>query len=135
MRYRLVGLLLGLVMVLSAGPAATQTGFFPNPDNLQVGLASMGPTPMKLLKSITVSVTGASVATVVCAEQTKTVTGILAGDFVAGFIPTATGNSVGIGVVRVSADNTVAITYCNPTAGALTPATGNWTFFIVRPGP
>lgn len=71
----------------------------------------------------TATVTPASVAANVCAEQTFTVTGLTTSDVV--FInPVATGNATSAGQARVSAANTIAITYCNPTAGGLTPGAG-----------
>jgi len=73
----------------------------------------------------------ASVAAAVCAEQTFTVTGLATTDKVF-FNPVATGNATAAGQVRVSAADTLAVTYCNPTAGALTPAAGSANIVALR---
>lgn len=54
------------------------------------------------------------------AEQTFTVTGLVVGDLVSVIKPTS---QAGLGVVgsRVSAANTLAITFSNNTAGSITP--------------
>lgn len=77
------------------------------------------------------SLTPASVAAATCAEQTFTVTGLTTADKV--FInPPATGNATSAAQVRVSAVDTFAVTYCNPTAGALTPAAGTVAIVAIR---
>lgn len=62
----------------------------------------------------------AAVAANTTAEQTFTVTGLKAGDVVHVNKPTA---QAGLGIVgkRVSATDTMALTFSNNTAGALTP--------------
>lgn len=74
---------------------------------LAVGVASVALTP-------------ASVAANTSAEQTFTVAGLKLGDTVSINKPTA---QAGLGIVgfRVSADNTVAITFGNFTAAAIVP--------------
>ena len=57
------------------------------------------------------------------AEQTFTIPGLQVGDFVNLLKPT-TQAGLGIVNVRVSALNTLAVTYCNTTAGSLTPTAG-----------
>jgi len=69
------------------------------------------------------TLTPAEVATIVVAEQTFTVAGLNVNDFVMVNGPVDT-KAVGIAGVRVSAANTLAIRYVNPTAGALTPDAG-----------
>jgi hypothetical protein len=67
------------------------------------------------------------------AEQTFTVNGLLAGDFVSCNKPTA---QAGLGIVgcRVSAANTLAITFSNNTAGAITPtAAQTYLVLVTRP--
>ena len=77
------------------------------------------------------TITPASVATVTTAEQTFTVNGLSTRDAV--FVsPPATGNSTMAGQARVSAANTLAITYTNPSAGNLTPAAGIVRILAVR---
>jgi hypothetical protein len=41
-------------------------------------------------------------------------------------------NATGILKVVPTAANTVSITFVNPTAGALTPTTGSYTFLVVK---
>lgn len=62
----------------------------------------------------------ASVPTITTSEQTMTVTGVEVGDFVWVNKPT---HQTGLGIAgsRVSALNTVAITFVNPTAAGITP--------------
>lgn len=66
------------------------------------------------------------------AEQTFTVNGLLVGDSVQVTKPTV---QVGLGVVnsRVSAANTLAITYANVTAGNLTPTAETYLVELNRP--
>ena len=63
-----------------------------------------------------------SVAANTCAEQTFTVTGLLANTVVWVNKPTAT-NGLGIAGVRVSAASTLAINYINATSSAIVPPT------------
>jgi hypothetical protein len=60
------------------------------------------------------------VNTITAPEQTFTVNGLLVGDFVQVQKPTA---QAGLGIVgsRVTAANTLGITFVNPTAGNITP--------------
>ena len=77
------------------------------------------------------TITPASVATITTAEQTFTVNGLQTADAV--FIsPVATGNSTMAGQARVSAADTLAVTYTNPSAGNLTPAAGTMRILAVR---
>lgn len=77
------------------------------------------------------TITPASVAADLCAEQSFTVTGLTTADKVF-FNPVATGNATWAGQVRVSAADTLAVTYCNPTAGALTPGSGTAAIVALR---
>ena len=74
----------------------------------------------------------ASVATITTAEQTVTVPGAKVGDMVFVNKPTCT-TGIGLGGARVSAANTVAITFVNPTAGNIDPASEVYTFTLIRP--
>jgi hypothetical protein len=76
------------------------------------------------IKQYTQTITPASVAAATCAEQSFTVTGLTTADTVF-YNPPATGNATSAAQVRVSAANTLAVMYCNPTAGALTPGAGS----------
>ncbi len=78
----------------------------------------LGNLPKQSVISVTLS--PAAVAVNTSAEQTFTVNGLLAGDHVVVNKPTA---QAGLGVVgyRVSADNTLAITFGNFTGSSITP--------------
>ncbi len=104
-----------------------------DPRQYPSGSAAEGATPIVFWKVITQTVTPAEVATVVGIDtQTFTVVGVKVGDVVI-CNPAATGEAVVVGAVRVTAADTVAITFINPTAGALTPDAGTYTFLIFRP--
>jgi hypothetical protein len=90
-----------------------------------------------LVKQSVISVTlspaavGGSAATT--AEQTFTVNGLLPGDFVSCNKPTT---QAGLGIVgcRVSAANTLAITFLNTTASAITPTAAQvYLILVARP--
>jgi hypothetical protein len=81
---------------------------------------------------IQVTFNPASVATVTTAEQSLTVQGLAVGDMVFWQKPT---NTAGVGVVnmRVSAANTLQVTFVNPTAGGVDAASETWTLLVSRP--
>lgn len=79
----------------------------------------------------TPTLTPASVAAAVVAEQTFTVTGLTTADKVI-VNPPAIANATGIAGARVSAADTLAIRFVNPTAGALTPTSGTYTVLAFR---
>lgn len=88
-----------------------------------------------VLKVFAVSVTWdpAAVATITTAEQTVTVTGVKVGDIVLAYNkPTNTTGAMPVNA-RVSAADTIAVTFVNPTAGSVNPASESWTFVIGRP--
>ena len=78
----------------------------------------LGNIPKQFVISVTLS--PAEVAADTSAEQTFTVNGLLAGDHVVVNKPTA---QAGLGIVgsRVSAANTLALTFMNATGTPLTP--------------
>ena len=88
-------------------------------------------TPLTKAVVYSQTITPASVGAATVAEQTFTVTGLTTADKVlVNLFPT--GNATGIAGVRVSATNTLAISYVNPTAGALTPAAGTYNIVAIR---
>jgi len=106
--------------------AAPNSQTTPNSQSLFSNLQQVG--------IIAQTITPGSVATVVAAEQTFTVTGLAVGDVV--FVsPAATGNATGVCSARVTAANTLGITFVNPTAGALTPGAGTYLIAVFRPAP
>lgn len=78
---------------------------------------------ISLAMIIGVALTPSSVGANTTAEQTFTVNGLIVGDQVAVTKPT---NQAGLGIVnsRVSANNTLAITFSNNTGGGITPTAG-----------
>lgn len=73
---------------------------------------------IELMGIVTVTADLGSVATITTEEETFTVTGVKVGDFV---LVSKSTHTAGYGVcsARVSADDTVAVTIVNPTAGAV----------------
>lgn len=95
-----------------------------------MGVASLGGN-IRACGVITVTIDPASVATITTAEQTFTVPGLKVGDFVFVNKPS---NTTGVGVcnARVSAANTLAVSFVNPTAGGVDAASESWLVFWVR---
>lgn len=87
---------------------------------------------IRAMFAVAVTFDPAAVATITTAEQTVTVTGAKVGDFVIAMKPTLT-TGVTIGNVRVSAADTIAIQFVNPTAGSVNPASETWQFLVIRP--
>lgn len=77
------------------------------------------------------SLTPLLVAANTTAEQTFTVNGLVTSDIVTVNKPT---HQAGLGIAgaRVSAKDTIAITYINPTAGAIIPTSETYTIVSVR---
>lgn len=84
------------------------------------GVAFYRPSPVAPMVGYTPTLTPVAVAANTTAEQTFTVTGLVAGSPVWVNKLTAT-QGLGIAGVRVSAANTLAINYCNGTAASITP--------------
>ena len=80
---------------------------------------------------LSISLTPASVATIVAAKQTFTVAGLKVGDQVAILTHPIT-NAVALCQAEVSAANTLRLCFVNPTAGALTPTAGTYTFLVIK---
>jgi NADH dehydrogenase/NADH:ubiquinone oxidoreductase subunit G len=105
----------------------TSTGALQNIVSIDVGTG----TPITKIAVYAPSLTPASVAAATTAEQTFTVTGLTTADkvIVNGPAPTA---GTGIVNARVSAANTLAITFANVTAAAATPTAGTYTIVAIR---
>lgn len=88
-------------------------------------------TPVTQMRVYSQTITPAEVAAATVAEQTFTVTGLTTADKVI-VNPGAISNAIGVAGARVSAANTLAVRFVNPTAGALTPTAGTWTVVAVR---
>lgn len=87
------------------------------------GIAAASQTPLKGVRKYSPTLTPVSVAAATVAEQTFTVAGLTTADDVVVNNP-STATAVGIVGARVSAADTLAIRYVNPTAGALVPTAG-----------
>lgn len=64
-------------------------------------------------------------------EQTVTVTGLLAGDIVLSVIKPTLTAGIGVAGARVSAANTLAVTFVNPTAGTPDPGSETWGVVVM----
>lgn len=83
------------------------------------------------IQTSTQTLTPVSVAANTTAEQTFTVTGLTTNDMVFVNKPSS---QAGLGIVgtRVTATNTIGITYINATAGAITPTAEDYLIVTVR---
>lgn len=104
---------------------------FDEVERLKIGKNLAAATSVACLGNLSQSLTPVSVAAATCAEQNFTVTGLLVGDFVSVSPPSITAGVAPV-CARVSAANTLTVTFCNATAGALVPAAGAYRIMIVR---
>ena len=81
---------------------------------------------------ISASLTPVAIATITTAEQSFTVTGLKVGDFVEVNPPSVTAGA-GLAGARVSAADTLTVTYVNPSAGSKTPPAGTYIIKVTRP--
>lgn len=98
---------------------------------IKIGIPLSIAVPLTLVTRISKSLTPASVGAATCDEQTFAVPGLLVGDSVDISPPSITAG-VAPTCCRVSAANTLAVTFVNPTAGALVPAAGVYRIKVVR---
>lgn len=80
---------------------------------------------------VTVSLTPASVGIATVADQNVTIAGVEVGDIIIPVQDPIT-NAVALTKAKCTTAGTVALTFVNPTAGALTPTAGNYTFLIIK---
>jgi len=81
---------------------------------------------------VSVTLTPASVAAATVAAQTLTgIPGVELNDLVT-CVRNPIANSTGVLTCTPVAQNQLSITFVNPTAGALTPTTGVYTFLVVK---
>ena len=99
-------------------------------DSLTVGAAGVA-TPITQIRVYTPSINPASIAAATSVEQTAAVPGLTTADKVVVIKPTAT---AGVGIVnaRVSAADTLALTWMNATAGAVDPPAETYTVLAFR---
>lgn len=122
-----------------------QLGSGNNIPNQVVTQASQSPVSnfraLALLQSGTLTVTTGQIVAVTAtttAEQTWTVTGLLTTDEVFKIsLASGAANTTGLGIVnsRVSAADTLAVTFMNVSTGTLTPVTGVYNVTVARPLP
>lgn len=94
--------------------------------------SSTSETKVQGIYKYSATIDPASVGAATSAEQTFTVTGLAVGDVILSVNkPTAT---AGVGIVnaRVSAANTLALTFMNATAGAVDPASETYLIVAMR---
>ncbi len=90
------------------------------------------------IKSLTIfhaPIAASNVAATATATSTVTATGVKAGDILIGFQPPAVAGHLKPLTARVSADDTIEVTWLNPTAGQLSFNSGGATaaFTVLRP--
>lgn len=80
---------------------------------------------------VTVTLTPAAVGAATVADQNVTIAGVEVGDII---IPVQDPiiNAVALTKAKCATAGTVALTFVNPTAGSLTPASGSYTFLIIK---
>ena len=79
---------------------------------------------------ITASLTPTEVATITAPEQTFTVTGLKTTDTILAVLPPSDEAGVSLTYGRVSAANTLAIKFVNPTGGNVTPDAGTYRIVV-----
>lgn len=83
---------------------------------------------------ISPSLTPVSVAAATSAEQSFTIPGLQVGDMIAGIAPPSLMTAgIGISYGRVSAANTLIISFVNATAGGVIPVAGSYLINVCRP--
>lgn len=86
-----------------------------------------------IFMAITATIDPASVATITTVEQDFTVTGLVAGDIVVAVNKPTCTTGLGICNARVKANDTLSLTFVNPTAGSVNAGSENYTILIYRP--
>lgn len=115
------------------GPFMTQTRY--RIDNLvgagAVTYSQSYPPVLASQRIISASLTPVSVAANTAAEQSFTVPGAVVNDLICD-VGGNTGNATGVVGARVTAADTVAVKFINPTAGPLTPGAGVYSFLLAH---
>lgn len=135
----------GLIItnVRASGPNQVAIQFFnltaapltPTPAETYVFASASGFQPAPIMSVFTQALTPVSVAANTSAEQTFTVTGLISGGKVVVTKPSVT-TGISLGGARISAANTLAVTFVNNTAAAITPAPETYTisYFTTQAG-
>lgn len=90
--------------------------------------------PFDRLCISTLSLAPGSIGANTSAEKTFTLNGVQVGDLIIELIKPTLTAGIGIGGQRVSAANTIAVTFSNSTGSPITPATETYTIVTLRPG-
>ena len=93
-------------------------------------IVSASTVAQRSLEVLTVTLSPVAVAANTTAEQTFTVSGLAVGDIVLKVEKPTTQAGLGIVGSRVSAANTLAVTFVNATASSITP-TASQSYYIV----
>jgi len=97
------------------------------------GPADIASGNVALRMILSVSITPAALNATTAATETKTIPGLLTTDIIGavryGGAWTVTAS---IANARVSAVNTLAVTFVNPSAGSVTPPAGTYYFEVIR---
>ncbi len=103
-----------------------------NPVNVP-GLQFGSLTALTRLAKFSATLSPAAVSANTCAEQTFTVTGVQAADAVIAVNKPTAQAGLGIAGARAAGANSIGITFCNNTAGAITPtASETYKFAILQ---
>lgn len=108
--------------------------FNPGPSTSQFNVPQSPFGNLSQLGLLQVAVVPVSVAAGTTVEQTFTVAGLQVADIVFMSKPSAQAG-LSIATARVSALATLAVTYSNVTAGAITPAAESYAMLVARPQP
>ena len=108
--------------------------FNPGPSISQFNVPQSPFGNLSQLGVLQVPVIPVSVAAGTTVEQTFTVAGLQVSDIVFITKPSAQAG-LSIGTARVSAVATLAVTYSNVTAGAITPNAESYAMLVARPQP
>jgi hypothetical protein len=92
--------------------------------------SASGFQPAPIMQVLSQTLTPASVAANTSAEQTFTVTGLIAGQEVSVIKPSVTTNLVVAGA-RISAANTLAINYANNSGGSIVPPSETYQIVVI----
>lgn len=108
-------------------------GDIPIPQRSNPLQAAIQAGPMGEIVTFQATLSPSAVAANTTAEQTFTVAGLVATDFVAAVNKPTTQAGLGIGNARISAANTLALTFSNDTTGSITPTASEvYTIIIIR---
>ena len=100
---------------------------------VKIGTDGDTPTEISMVKKYTVTFDPATIGANSSAEKTVAVTGLNVGDIPILVKPTCTAG-IGIGNVRVSAANTLAVTFVNASSSDINPASESYTVLVFTPG-